>query len=174
MKKKKSMIVLAIFVAVLVLGVGYAAISGVDLTISGTASTEDRDLKVSFEGTVNSTVQPNTDSNSPAATATGTTTAGSLSATISVANLSRVDQTATVTYTIQNEEEDVTAVVTVNELQNDKPDFFEVTTDIPDQGIEIAPGGTNTVTVTVRVSELPVSSDDDEATINILLRAEAK
>ena len=174
MKKKKSMIVLAIFVAVLVLGVGYAAISGVDLTISGTASTEDRDLKVSFEGTITSTVDPNTDANSPAATATGTTTAGTLNATIAVANLSRVGQTATVTYTIQNEETDVDAVVTVDDIQNDKPDFFEVTTDIPDAGIEIAAGATETVTVTVEVTQLPTSADDDEATIDILLRAEAK
>ena len=168
MKKKKSMIVLAIFAAVLVLGVGYAAIVGVDLSISGTASTEERDLKVAFNGVTS------VNANGTGATVTATSVDDELEATILVEGLSEVGQSVSATYTIKNEETDINAIVSVDEIENDKTDYFVVTTNYDSSDLEIDANSVGTITVTVTLDAMPVSADDSTATINIALRAEAE
>lgn len=166
MKKRKSMIMLAVLVAVLVLGVGYAAIAGVQLDITGTAAVENRDLKVAFNGTVT----PN--AGDTGATVTGTAANNSLSGTIAVTGLSAVGQKVSVTYTIKNDEEDVNATVALKTLNFSQSDFFEVTTSVDDDEITVPAGGTNTVTVYVELIGTPITTAQSSTDITIELEAE--
>lgn len=160
MKKQKSLLVLGLLVLVLVLGVGYAVVSSVDLTISGTANVKGANLKVSFNGT---TEVSNEDK------VTATATDGSLTADIQVKDL-ELNKPVTATYTIKNEETDVNASVVEAAITNDKSDFFEVTTDMK-TAKTITAGGTDTVTVTVKLVKTPVTDADSTAKISVKLTA---
>lgn len=168
MKKKRSMIVLAIFVAVLVLGVGYAAITGVTLTINGTASTTNRDLAVSF------TDATSVNAGSTGATVVATAVDGELEADLTVTGLSAVGQSVTATYTIQNEEEDLNAVISLGTVDNPGSDFFEVTTSLDNTDMTIAKEDTDTVTITVTLVALPIDAADSTAEFTITFDAEAQ
>lgn len=161
MKNKKSLLSLGLLALVLVLGVGYAVVSSVTLDISGTAKIKDSNLAVSFNGVT---------SVSDDAKVTATATDGALSATIAVKDLV-LNETVTATYTIKNTENDVNAEVIKASIENDKSNYFTVTTDVDSAAKTIDAGGTNTVTVTVKLAKTPVSIDDSTATIKVNLTA---
>lgn len=161
MKKQKSILGVGLLVLVLVLGVGYAVVSSVDLTITGTAGVKTSDLKVSFEGTV---------ATDPTEKVTATATKGELTATINVKDL-ELNDTVTATYTIQNEETDVNASVIKASITNDKAEYFEVTTDMDDTAKTINAGATGTVKVTVKLIKTPIAEADSTANITIKLTA---
>lgn len=163
MKNQKSMLVIGIALLVLVLGVGYAVVSSVGLTISGTANVKETALKVSFNGIT--TTSDTTGSNKVTATADD----GSLSAKISVNDL-ELNDTVTATYTIKNEETDVDASISQASISNDKSDYFQVTTDLG-TAKTIGAGQTDTVTVTVKLIKTPVLEDDSTANIKVNLTA---
>lgn len=163
MKNKKSMLTLGILALVLILGVGYAVVSNVGLSISGTASVGESELKVSFEGTVT----PDSDK------VTGTAVKGGKTGTISVTGLT-LNEVVSIDYTIQNEETDVDANVIKANIINDKAEFFEVTTDTDTTAKSIAAGATGTVKVNVKLIKTPVNKDDSTANITVNLTASAK
>ena len=163
MKKKRSMIVLAIFVAVLVLGVGYAAITGVQLSIDGSASVTNRDLAVSF-----------TNAGATGATCTAAAVNGELEADLTVTGLSAVGQSVTATYTIQNEEDDLDALISLNTVDNPGDQFFEVTTSLDSADLTVGAADTETVTVTVTLIAMPITTADSTATFTITFDAEAQ
>ena len=110
MKNKKSLLGLGLLALVLVLGVGYAVVSQVSLTIGGTATVASSNLKVKF-------INPTTTGGA------GTTVAAvenDLKATISVTGLTEVGQVATATYTIENSEKDLKAKITSGTITNNK------------------------------------------------------
>ena len=160
MKSKKSLLSFGILALVLVLGVGYALVSSVGLTISGSASVADAALKVAFNGV--------TDTSSDKITATSQD--GTLEATIDVNGI-QLGETVTATYTIKNEETDVNASVIKESIENNKPDFFEVTTDVDETAKTISASSTETVTVSVKLIQTPVTSADSTATIKVNLAA---
>ena len=164
MKNKKSLLSLALIVLVLVLGVGYAVVSSVDLTISGTAKVKDSTLKVSFEGTT---------ATAGKGTTTASATDGTTTATIAVTGLEAVGDVATATYTIQNEETDLDANVElkVNGISNNKEEYFEVTTSADTTATKVSANGTATVTVSVKLIKMPIVEADSTATIGITLTA---
>jgi hypothetical protein len=84
------------------LSIGYAVVSSVNLTISGSASGESRELKVYFDGAVDV-------SNSSKVTASASGKTG----TASVSNLT-LNETVTIKYLINNDEIDVDASVNVS------------------------------------------------------------
>lgn len=161
MKNKKSLLSFCLLALVLILGVGYAVVSSVNLTISGTAKVQSSNLKVSFNGTTEV-------SNAEKVTATATNK--SLSANIAVKDLT-LGESVTATYTIQNEETDVNAEVIKASIVNDKTDYFEVTTDVDSSAKTITAGGTTTVTVTVKLAKTPVLETDSTANITVNLTA---
>lgn len=161
MKNKKSLLSFGLLALVLVLGVGYAVVSSVNLDISGTAKVKGTDLKVSFNGTT--TV-------SSADKVTATATDGTLNATIAVKDLT-LNEAVTATYTIKNEETDVNASVVKASIENDKSAYFEVTTDVDSSAKTIDAAGTGTVTVTVKLIKTPVADTDSTATIKVNLTA---
>ena len=161
MKNKKSLLSLGLVALVLVLGVGYAVVSSVDLTISGTASANS-DLKVTFKSATSTSDK-----------VTATAEDGKLKADITVENLT-YNEEVTATYTIQNKEVDVDALVKLVSIENDNEDYFTVTADIDETGKTIAAGGTETidVIVTVKLIATPLTETDSKANIVINLLAE--
>ena len=170
MKKKNSMVTLVVLVAILVLGVGYAVVTGVNLTISGNASTVSSDLKVRFTGTpvgaCNGCKRESETENPATVTATKT---DDLTATIKVENLEEVGDTATATYTIENYESDLSANLVVGTITNSKNTFFQVTATLGNA--TIASGASTTVTVTVKLIKSPITAEDSSTTITVPITA---
>lgn len=164
MKSKKSLLSLGLLALVLVLGVGYAVVSSVTLEISGTASVEESDLKVSFK-------EVKEVSNSTKVSASVNST-DSKKANITVTGLT-LNESVTATYTIQNEESDVAAEVVQGSITNDKPTYFEVTTDLT-TAKTVDANGTIDVVVTVKLIKTPIDSADSTAIITIPFTATPK
>ena len=161
MNRKKTLYGLGLLALILVLGVGYAAVSEVTLNIDGSATVASEALKVSFNG-----VTDTEDDGKVIASSTD----NSLNASIQVTNLT-LNEEVSATYTIKNQETDVDANVIKKQISNDKPEFFEVTTSVDDSAETITAGGTGTVTVTVRLIKTPIETDDSTANIQIDLTA---
>ena len=113
MKKKRTLTVVAMVLAVLMLGVGYAAITSVNLKIeqgSASATPDQGNFVVKFDKNTQVTTTGN-----------GTITAAydasnELLATFSVAGLTAKGQTASATYTIKNYSPDLIANLAVNNV----------------------------------------------------------
>ena len=168
MKNKRTFLGLGLLALVLILGVGYAVVSSVDLTISGNVSANSN-LKVSFEGTTSVS-----DEDRVSASATE----GELTATINVQKLSSVGDTVTATYTIKNEEKDVKAKIEkslITVLASDEvtnlSEYFEVTTSVDTNALEIEAEGTDTVTVTVKLLKTPLTEATSTAKVTVKLLA---
>ena len=161
MKNKKKFYVVGLLVFVLVLGIGYAAVSTVGLNIDGTASVKSENLKVSFNGVTEVSDEEKVVANS---------TDNSLDATISVSDLT-LNEIVTATYTIKNEETDVNANITKKIITNDKEEFFEVTTSVDESPTTVDANGTAKVTVTVKLIKTPIEAGDSTANIQIDLDA---
>ena len=161
MNRKKTLYGLGLLALILVLGVGYAAVSEVTLNIDGTATVASEALKVSFNG-----VTDTEDDGKVVASSTD----NSLNASIQVTSLT-LNEEVSATYTIKNQETDVDANVIKKQISNDKPEFFEVTTSVDNSAETITAGGTGTVTVTVRLIKTPIETDDSTANIQIDLTA---
>lgn len=159
MKKRRTYAGLIILVALVVLGVGYAAMSNITLNIGGSASAvvEDENFKVKFTGT------PTTTGDSITASITD-----DHNATINV-SLSAKGDKATATYTILNDSEDLSASIAVPTITNSNEEYFAVTTDMADTKV-VAAGGETTVTVTVELIKTPIE-EDQTASINVALVA---
>lgn len=129
-------------------------------------------MDVSFNGTVTNEKATGTDSD---VTVSGSATSGSLSATIAVTNLKKTGDKVTVTYTIQNEEPDLTAailkksisVVSSASTSTDLSSFYKVTTDVDSIATKIPAGSTNTVTITVELIKVPIETNDATANIKV-------
>lgn len=161
MNRKKTLYGLGLLALILVLGVGYAAVSEVTLNIDGSATVASEALKVSFNG-----VTDTEDDDKVVASSTD----NSLNASIQVTNLT-LNEAVSATYTIKNQETDVDANVIKKQISNDKPEFFEVTTSVDNSAETITAGGTGTVTVTVRLIKTPIEATDSTANIQIDLTA---
>lgn len=161
MNRKKTLYGLGLLALILVLGVGYAAVSEVTLNIDGSATVASEALKVSFNG-----VTDTEDDDKVVASSTD----NSLNASIQVTSLT-LNEAVSATYTIKNQETDVDANVIKKQISNDKPEFFEVTTSVDDSAETITAGGTGTVTVTVRLIKTPIEISDSTANIQIDLTA---
>jgi hypothetical protein len=156
MRNRKSLLGLVLLALVLVLGVGYAVVSSVTLSIDGSATVAKSTLKVSFEGTV---------------TDGGSATKGALTAILDVKGLTKIGDTKTVTYTIQNEETDLDASVLLKgAISNSKSEFFEVTTSAS-SAVVVKKGSTATVTVTVKLIKAPILEEDSTTNITVTLEA---
>ena len=157
MRNRKSLLSISIFALVLVLSVGYAVVSYVDLTIGGSASAAAETIDVSFKS-----VNPSSGDVSGSITS-------SLDAKI-VANNLTLNNPVTITYTLQNKETDVDASVIEQSLTNSNSNYFKVETNVK-TAKTCAKSGTLDVTVTVTLIKTPVKEADNSTTINLTLRA---
>lgn len=161
MKKKNSMVTLVVLVAILVLGVGYAVVTGVDLNISGNVAAKSENLKVKFTA-----ANPSTKTNGVVGAITS-----DLVATIEVEDL-ELGTPKTVTYTIQNYETDINALITQTSAGvATNTTFYEVTTDLG-SGKTVNASGTLDVTVTVTLVKTPITEAQSKDVATIVLHAE--
>lgn len=157
MRSKKSYKMLIIFGLILCLGIGYAVVNSVTLTISGSAGAGSKTMDVSFNGT-------KTISNTTKGSAT--VTAGSTTATFTVSNMT-LNETITFTYTVQNKENDVAADVTLSASGSNN--YFTVTASPTSTTIQ--PGSNSVVTVVVKMIKTPINSSDSSTSFTVNINA---
>lgn len=161
---KKLFTVLAILVAVLILGIGYAALFNVSLNVKGSASANSGDYNFAVRFSGSPTVKKNNSSSNVSASITG-----DHSATISVANLTAKGDKASATYTIKNVSTDLTADLSATaSVSGVNPEYFNVSCKFDQDSI--AAGKSTKVVVTVELAKTPVDGDKN-ATIEVLLTA---
>ena len=175
MKKKKNRLVFGLLILTVFLGVGFAIVNSVGLTVSGTAASDTHDMDVYFNGTTDSDDSGCVDCST--VTVTPSATNGELEASIDVTGLEKVDDYVTATYTIQNDEPDMNAAITLdtekgtNGYDNDKDTYFEVTSvSVPENPIS-KEGGTGNVTIKVKLIKVPIEEADSEANIKVYYKA---
>ena len=169
MKSKKGLIGLVVIVAVLVLGIGYAVISSVNLTVTGTAAAKERDLDVVISA-ASPTVAP---------TIGAVSNPVDKSATFTVTDLENTSDTRTITYTVKNNDE-VAADVYLESASNivfataANAAYYDDTTSITGSAnkITVPAGGTNTFTVTVKLKKVPTEeANSNSGTVTITITA---
>lgn len=160
MKNKKYLVSLFVLVALLCLGIGYAAVSK-DLNIAGLGTTygenvtdpnnpdpEDKkdttdlgqNFKVHFDSVATAEAS---DTN----TTCSVTVVDDLNATITANKLLTLYSKVTVTLTIVNDSEDLDAVIDLPVITNDNETYYRVTTDWVKT--TLAPHASKTVVVTI-------------------------
>ena len=193
--KKEGRLFLGILLAVVVLGVGYAAITGVNLIINGSAtasaSGQQEDFKVHFANlnssetymiyseeaavdnftqTVNNEKQATATTGESNKTASITVANNQVSADVAVSNLTTIGDQVTFTIPVINESDGIKAKI-VASVTNDNEEYFYVTATPTTETLLNANGATTDVTVTVRVVKVP-KVNDVEGTFTVTLRAE--
>lgn len=161
MKKKRTLVGVALLVAVLMLGVGYAAISNITLNINGniSASPSDDNFIVKL---VKDPAPVVSDADLVSATVTGDKVG-----TINVTGLTAKGEFVTATYTVANTSPDLKAGITASAVWSNKT-YFNVTTTVKDAEIA-ALTGTTTVEVKVELIKTPVDVDvTDTVTVSIV------
>ena len=160
MKNRKKMITTALIVLVLLLGVGYATVSSVNLNINGTAKAESKELQVFYDGTNSGTSAKVTAISSPAKTR---------EATFTVENMT-LEETVTMTFEVKNYETDVNATLAAPSVtENTNGVYFEVTTSCNKTTLNA--GDTATITVNVKLKKTPVSEEAGSTTVTVEMAA---
>ena len=183
-RRKNSKMILGLLIAVVALGVGYAAITGVNLLINGSTSvTANGDFKVRFvkplssETAIESPVQNaitisghNADETLMDVSEMSASVTDDTHATFAVGALDEVGEYVDFTYTVVNEsDEGIDAALSFDIAdENDLADCFEITKSVGKN--KIAPNETTTVTVTVKLIGQP-KVNDAEATFKVTLTA---
>ena len=156
MKQKRTFVTLLLIIALLCLGIAYAAISGVNLTVTGNVSATAADgyVKVQFTE-AKTTVEP----------------------AVGNAEATTEGQTATFTYTIENGSSDMAATLANPTISWDAKgaEWFDVDMELSTNDLTESDGDANsaTLTLTVTLLKTPVSTNDetastDTATITIV------
>ena len=160
MKNRKKMITTALIVLVLLLGVGYATVSSVNLNINGTANAETKELQVFYDGVNSGTSDKVTAISSPDKERT---------ATFTVENMT-LDETVTMTFEVKNYETDVNATLAAPSVtQNANRDYFQVTTSCDKTTLNA--GDTATITVNVKLIKTPVTAEAGSTTVTVGMTA---
>ncbi len=168
MKSKKTFLGVGLLLAILVLGIGYAAITGTNLVISGTAtaSPNDDNFKVTFDTTATVTTGSYTSKTDGAVTVAGEYT-DEYNATITVSGLTNIDDYATATYTIHNESDDLDASLAAAITTGADSSYFDVSYAFKDDATTLAHGSSTTVTVTVKLKKTVIEEKTENVEITI-------
>lgn len=153
MKKRKGFVVMALLLAVLLLGIGYAAIAGVTLTINGKATaTPNSTFVVKFD-------QEGTITKGNYVVADTTVIDDDITATLNVEGMTAKGQTATATFPITSEmEADIQAALKAT-VTNENEEYFNVTAELANDTLTATTTDT-TVTVTVELIKTPIGEAD--------------
>ena len=148
--KKALQIGLFVLVAIVVLGVGYAAISAVNLIVNGnaTASVDQNNFKVHF-------TQAQAISGSTGVSGTSTIDSqDDTTATFDVTGLTKVGDYAEAVYTVRNDSNGIGAEITLN-LESSNTEYFKVTETILDNKLQA--GEETTAKVRVEMIKTPIT-----------------
>ena len=159
MKKTNKIIITTVIVAVLLLGIGYAAIQNITLNIEGTATADpsQSNFKVMFTGT-------------PKVSDSTYVTAGitdDINATISVNGLTQKGQIVSAEYTVQNVSTDISADLSVA-TTNSNTEYFTLKSELAKTSLTA--GEATTVKVTVELTKTPITGSIN-STIGVRLTA---
>ena len=155
--KKVLQIGLFVLIAVVTLGIGYAAISSVNLIINGnaTASVNQNNFKVHF-------TQAQAISGSTGASGTSTIDSqDDTKAMFDVTGLTKVGDYAEAVYTVRNDSNGIGAEITLN-LNSSNTEYFKVTETILDNKLQA--GEETTAKVKVEMIKTPIT---DSVTTNV-------
>ena len=152
MKKRRTLIVTLLLVAVLALGIGYASVSNIILSITGNAdvAADNANFKVVFTKPV-----------SDAAANISVDTGATHNASIAVTGLKTVGEKATVTIDILNDDADsvyAAAITNINVVQ-DTEGYFKATVKNQDALLTTVLQPGEDVTVEIEIELLKVPSD---------------
>ena len=155
MKNRKTVVVAFLLFAVMVLGIGYAAIADV-LDIIGSADVTKENAQASFDADVYFTNAAIADGNAENTTSINGDNNDKVSFTAK--NLKGQGDTAKFTYTIYNGS-DVDAVVTPSISSNTSAEYFGLSSDWNAQPKTIKAGQSETYTITVTLLKTPTFED---------------
>jgi len=151
--KKTLQIVLIVLVAVLTLGIGYAAISAVNLIINGnaTANPSDTNFKVKFlkETGVTPKITSEYGGTGDIDVTSDTT------ATFNITGLDAVGESAVANFKVKNESNNVGAEISLS-VTNSNSEYFKVTETINDNKLQA--GEETTATVKVEMIKTPINN----------------
>ena len=161
---KKTVVGVVLFLAIVLLAVGFAAITAVNLVITGntTATPSQENFKVEFTEVSNTS--------DPEKVVADINDGDATKATMEVSGLTAKDDFVTATYTIQNKSTDLSAQLTEVSSENTNNEYFKVETNIAEPTLLTA-GQTTTVTVTVTLLKTPISGDET-GTTTVTLKAD--
>ncbi len=169
MKKQNKILIGVILIAILFMGIGYAAFTTLELTITGTANaTASQDnFKVYFTG-------KNTVTN-PTEGVVVTVNEGASTANVEISGLTKKDDTAYAILEIENGSNDVDASSIDVTLQDKDTAYFDISAIMCDQtGVTIsdyavASGAKTYVKVSAKLLQTP--TEDVNTTINVTITA---
>lgn len=166
MKSKRIVIASFLMAAVLCIGVGYAAVTNI-LDIQGTANVNATKMEEEFDkdiyfsdavaNTTGDTATVNADNNDKC--------------TFTVNSLVTEGQTATFTFTIQNDYDHI-VTVTPKLASNTNEEYFEVSSDWNGQAKDIAAGQPATYNLTVKLKKTPTSVVGTSISVELTAKAE--
>ena len=162
-KNTKLSIGIVLVVAVLLVAIGYAAITTRTLNIDGTAQAtpDSANFTVKFTGTPEVSDQDKV---------TAEIKSGDeLKATMNIEGLTAKGDTVTAKYTIQNTSKDLSAALSATVTSNTNSEYFTVDYEIADS--TIAHGDSTTILVTVTLIKTPIDNDQT-STIGITVKAD--
>lgn len=174
MKQKRTFVTLLLVIAILCLGIGYAAITGMPLTITGSAKAEVGNGQVDVEFVAG---EDNIDKDTKV-TAASVDTSDPTKASFTVEGLTATNETVTVTYTIKNNSTDIPATLQTPSIEWTNKEWFDVTAQYSSPNIakKGTTGDTQTVTVSVKLLKAPVTTVDaaaaSDSSITLTLQAE--
>lgn len=159
MRKTSKIILVTLFATMLLLGLGYAAIQNITLSISGTAAASavqgnfdvgfTEVTEISDEIYVNASVNSN------------------VKAIFNVSGLTQKGQTAYAIYEITNNSSDLSTDLSV-ETSNSNTEYFTISSRLADTSL--VAGDSTTVTVTVELTKTPIEGEVS-STIGVVLTA---
>lgn len=159
MKKTSLIIATFLIIAILLVGLGYAAINGLSLDITGTlsATTNQDNFSVGF---LSDPAVSNNDNVSAVIT-------GGQTATLTVEGLNAKGDTAYAIYTIKNKSNDLAALLSA-ELDFSNDEYFDVDYEFVDSKTTVISQDTTDVKIIVKLIKTPVSSNvSSTVTLNI-------
>ena len=178
MRNRRTVVLVFLLVAVLAIGVGYAAIQDA-LDIQGTvemqATTAEKalDKDVYFTRVIDKGDDPESDVKTKGFTA-NINTNNNDKAQFSVYGHTEVGQVIEITYEVTNTGENAnqTAVVTTNITTNSQSEYFNVTTSWDNEVVTLAPEATETITVYIELIKAPTSYVNSSVVIELSAVAE--
>ena len=162
MRKTNKILLVSFFIAILLLGIGYAAIQNITLNISGTAAADpsQANFKVVFSG------QPEV-SDSSIVTAE---ILDDINATINIDKISHEGQEESATYIIKNESTDLSADLSI-QATNTGEKYFSVIAELGKESLKAGESTSLKVTVRLRDFSAILESPGVNTTIGIKLDA---
>lgn len=175
MKNKKRVMGFGLLVAVLFLGIGYAAITSVNFQIQGTATATVDSAQFQVDFIEDAATVTKVGSNS--LEVTDAKRIAPQTASFTATGFKAAGDKITVTYTVENKSEDLDAKLgglTVN-LANNNDGFFTAVANYGNGGTRLtAKGGRTTVTVTVELVKTPIGEDGEDLTPTITVNFPAE